>query len=138
MKISAEKAALLSVWENVTEPVPYSLDRAHGKAELHVDPIPANPASRNGYNTQISLLRLYVPPEFRREGHANRALLTLTSLADACNLGIWLQAIAPNREADPTKTMSDDNLVKLYQKHGFVRYGEGNSNTMFRASLAYR
>ena len=113
-------------------PMSWSVDRAHDRAELHVYPTPAYLASRDDYDMQISLLRLYVPQEFRRKEQVKLALLTLTSLADKYNIGIWLEASKPRMEVDPTKTMSNESLIAFYQKHGFVRQGTDTSNTMFR------
>ena len=59
----------------------------------------------------------------RGRGHANRLLQQVTEWADENDLELYLRA---QGYGGPVQTMLDNNqLIKFYEKHGFVREDAG-------------
>lgn len=56
------------------------------------------------------------------QGHASGVLRKATQYADERVLYLWLEA---QRNGDPHTGLSNEQLVQLYEKHGFVK-SEGN------------
>ncbi len=75
----------------------------------------------------VLLLFISTPPEYRRQGYANKAMEELCCACDENGLRIFLYA-AP----DPASGFSLEDIITWYMRWGFTPHRKRNSQALMR------